>query len=175
MEVLFAAAAKVIRENSKAVFWLVGDGPYREECAEMARSLGIGDRVRFVGFVDRHEVDAYYELADIFLFASMTETQGLVIQEAMSYGLPSVVVQGGGASSAIDPGVNGFVVGNDPSQLAERALDLLADEELFGRISREASRAIRSYTTRDMTQAVLRVYDQAIHGSHHHRPSIQPA
>lgn len=175
MEVLFAAAAKVLRENAKAVFWLVGDGPYREECAEMARCLGIGDRVRFIGFVDRHEVDAFYELADIFLFASMTETQGLVIQEAMSYGLPSVVVQGGGASSAIEHGVNGFVVGNDPSQLAEHALGLLTDEELFARIAREASRAIRSYTTRDMTQAVLKVYDQAIHGSHQPRPSVQPA
>ena len=162
MEVLFAAAAQVLQAERNAVFWLVGDGPYREECAELARRHAIGDRVRFVGFVDRHEVDAFYELADIFLFASMTETQGLVIQEAMSYGLPAVVVQGGGASSAITDGTNGFIVGNDPQQLAEVALRLLRDDSLFGAISAEASKAIRSYTMRDMTQAVLSVYEQAI-------------
>ncbi len=164
MGILFEAAAQVLDQDHRAVFWLVGDGPYREECAEIARSLGIGDRVRFVGFVDRHEVDAYYEMADIFIFSSMTETQGLVIQEAMSYGLPSVVVQGGGASSAIDNGVNGIIIGNDADQMADAVLNLLEDEVRYVAISQEATRSSRVYSARDMTESVLKVYDQAIHG-----------
>ena len=164
MGILFEAAAQVLDQDHRAVFWLVGDGPYREECAEIARSLGIGDRVRFVGFVDRHEVDAYYEMADVFIFSSMTETQGLVIQEAMSYGLPSVVVQGGGASSAIDNGVNGIIIGNDAVQMADAVLNLLEDEACYVAISQEATRSSRVYSARDMTESVLKVYDQAIHG-----------
>ncbi|MBL8060263.1 MAG: glycosyltransferase [Chthonomonas sp.] len=175
MGVLFEAAAQALAQDHRAVFWLVGDGPYREECAEMARALGIGDRVRFVGFVDRHQVDAYYELADIFIFASMTETQGLVIQEAMSYGLPSVVVQGGGASSAIENGVNGIIVGNDATQLSNAVVSLLEDEGYYSAISKEASRSARTYSTRDMTEDVLTVYDQAIHGVKRRSRDTQPA
>lgn len=172
MGVLFEAAAEVLRARPDTVFWLVGDGPAREDCAEIARSLGIGDRVRFVGFVPRHEVDAYYELADLFLFASMTETQGLVVQEAMSYGLPAVVVHGGGASSAITPDVDGFVVGNDPRHISGVALRLLDDEDLYTRISDAARKAVRTYTMRDMTLDVLKVYDQVLHGTH--QPDLAP-
>lgn len=94
----------------------------------------------------------------------MTETQGLVIQEAMSYGLPSVVVQGGGASSAIDNGVNGIIIGNDADQMADAVLNLLEDEVRYVAISQEATRSSRVYSARDMTESVLKVYDQAIHG-----------
>lgn len=171
--VLMEAVAQVLHADPLAVFWLVGDGPYREACAELARNFGIGDRVRFVGFVPREEVDVYYALADVFTFASMTETQGLVIQEAMSYGLPCVVVHGGGASSAIQDGHNGFVVANDPSQLAGTVLRLFEDEALSARISAEASRAVKQFTVRDMAESVLGVYRNVLDGIHNPEPILR--
>ncbi|MFY9233568.1 MAG: glycosyltransferase family 4 protein [Fimbriimonadaceae bacterium] len=161
---LFEMAAIVCRADPSVRLWLVGDGPYRAACAEMARKLGIGDRVRFVGFVPRAEVDHYYAAADLFVFSSITETQGLVIQEAMAYGLPAVAVAGGGASASVRDGETGFVVKNDSLQFADAVLRVLGDEELYARLSEAASRAVREHGTAEMCEQVLDVYRQVLGG-----------
>lgn len=159
---LFDAVALAFREDRSLRLWLVGDGPFRSEAMGMVRSLGIGDRVRFVGYVPRDEVDRYYAAADLFVFASITETQGLVVQEAMSYGLPSIVVAGGGASASLVAGENGFVVKNEAREFANHILRVLADEELYVRLSDGARRSVRGHTTADMAARVLNIYRNAI-------------
>ena len=99
--VLFEAVALAFRQDPSLRLWLVGDGPFRQACMEKVRELNMGDRVRFVGFVPREEVDRYYAASDLFVFSSITETQGLVVQEAMVHGLPAIAVAGGGASAGI--------------------------------------------------------------------------
>jgi len=159
---LFQMAAQVFSQDPHLRLWLVGDGPYRVQCAQIARDLGIGDRVTFVGFVPRDQVDKFYTAADLFVFSSITETQGLVVQEAMSYGLPAIAVAGGGASAGIKSGENGFIVKNDPKEFAERVLETIGNTDLYERFSIEASNSVRVYGTQDMAQAVLRVYEQVI-------------
>jgi glycosyltransferase involved in cell wall biosynthesis len=124
--------------------------------------LGIGDRVRFVGFVPRLEVDRYYAAADLFVFSSITETQGLVVQEAMSYGLPAIAVGGGGASSAILDGENGYIVKNDSLEFAQAALRVLDQDSLQARMSEQALRSVRSQGLPRMCQDVVDVYRQVI-------------
>lgn len=162
MGVLFEMAAEVFRSDPRIRLWLVGDGPYRQECAKLVRRLGIGDRVRFAGFVPRPEVDQFYEAADLFVFSSITETQGLVVQEAMTYGLPAVAVMGGGASAGIVEGENGFTVKNDPSAFAEKVLEILSDEDLLGTLIDGATRFVRRHGIEEMTNLVLDVYRLAI-------------
>ena len=162
LEVLFQMAARCFAVDATLRLWLVGDGPYRRECVQIARDLGIGDRVRFVGFVPRAEVDRYYAAADLFVFSSITETQGLVVQEAMSYGLPAVAVVGGGASSGIEHGENGLVVRNDADEFARAALRILADESLHAGMSSAAARSVRGHGLDEMVEGVLEVYRGAI-------------
>ena len=164
MEVLIRAAKLTLDANENARLLLVGDGPYREDCSRLARSLGIGDRVRFAGFVPRHEVDRYYAAADLFVFASITETQGLVVQEAMTHGIPAIAVFGGGASSSIVQGENGFVVKNDPADLHATISKVLADRDLLDSLSANAVRCSRSWGIASMAENVLSVYEQAIRG-----------
>lgn len=168
LEVLFRAAAKIFETHKEAEFWIVGDGPYREAAVELARSLNIGDRTNFVGFVERNDVDKFYACADIFMFGSMTETQGLVVSEAMSYGLPCVVVAGGGASASIIDGENGFIVKNDPEAICERVRELLAYPLLYEKISAASVLTVQDFTMEAMTNAVLNVYAQVLdeHASH---------
>ena len=128
----------------------------------MVRDLGIGDRVRFVGFVPRPEVDPYYAAADLFVFSSITETQGLVVQEAMAYGVPSIAVAGGGASDGIIDGQNGFVVKNDPGTFAERVLEVMADDALLARLSEGAVQFVRTHGTGEMADQVLQVYRRVL-------------
>lgn len=162
MGTLFQAAALAFVQDPSLVLWLVGDGPARAQCVEMARELGIGDRVRFVGFVPREEVDAYYAAADLFVFASVTETQGLVVSEAMTYGLPAVAVIGGGAGAAIRHGENGLLVKNDPESMAAAIMRFMSDDELHAQFSVEASRSVRGYSSADMASQVLDAYRQVL-------------
>lgn len=162
MSMLIEAVGRLLPEDPSLVFWLVGDGPAHEACRDQVRALGIGDRVRFIGNVPRAEVDRYFAIAHLFVFASMTETQGLVVGEAMQHGLPSVVVQGGGASLAVRDHENGLIVRNDAEQFAEAARRLLGDDNLYARLSSGALAQARSYTPAHMAQAVLRVYDIAM-------------
>jgi len=162
--VLLEMAALAFAKDRSLRLWLVGDGPFRDECLAMARRLAIGDRVRFVGFVPRSEVDRYYAASDLFVFSSITETQGLVVQEAMSYGLPAIAVAGGGASSSIVDGENGFVVKNDPIDFARSTLNVLHNDSLHARLSEQAVRSVRNQGVPRMCNDVVDVYRQVIVG-----------
>jgi 1,2-diacylglycerol 3-alpha-glucosyltransferase len=158
MGVLFDMAAIAFRHDPTLRLWLVGDGPYREECAAMVRKLGIGDRVKFVGFIPRPDVDPYYEAADLFVFSSLSETQGLVVQEAMVYGVPAVAVAGGGATAGVVEGQNGFTVRNDAESFAGKVIEVLSDDSLHAKLSDGAIQFVRTHGTAEMTDKVLEVY-----------------
>ena len=162
LDTLFEAAAILFKSDPSLRLWLVGDGPFRPECAAMARKHGIGDRVKFVGFVPREEVNRYYAAADLFVFPSMTETQGLVVLEAMNYGLPAIAVGGGGASENVLDGINGFVVKNDPQEFAGACQNTLNDDSLHAKLSEGAQRTARSQGPEQMVDSVLEVYGRVL-------------
>lgn len=172
--VLFEAVALVLKDEPQVEFVLVGDGPARAQCTAMARNLGIGDHVRFVGSVKRSEVDTYYAACDLFVFSSMTETQGLVVLEAMSYGLPALVAQGGGAGEAVENGVNGFLLRNEPSAFADAIVRVLRNDPLHAQLSAGARRTGRDFSIPATTDQVLSVYEQVLqtgyqpHREHQH-------
>lgn len=83
-------------------FDIVGDGFDRTECESMVARLGLGDKVRFHGYVERRLVDDFYRQADIFLFPSYREPGGNVVFEAMGFGLPLIVSDNGGPGAVVD-------------------------------------------------------------------------
>lgn len=175
LAILFEAAATIFANDPNARLWLVGDGPDRPELVSLARRLGIGDRIRFVGFVPRAEVDKFYAAADIFVFSSITETQGLVVQEAMTYGLPAVAVAGGGAGAAIVDGHNGYVVRNEPDHFADQVLRILRDDSLYARLSEGASRSVRAYGIEEMGSRVVEIYRNVIEAQRQVAPIVRYA
>lgn len=160
--VLMEAMRRALRADPSLVFWVVGDGPVREKYRRVAGGMGIGDRVRFFGFVPRDEVDAFYAAADVFVFASMTETQGLVVTEAMSYGLPAVVVNAGGAAGAVVDGVNGVLVRNSPDELCGAVGRVLGDEGLYSRLSDGAVVSGREASVPRMVDRVMAIYEEVL-------------
>lgn len=162
LKTLINACSKVIRNAPNVKLMLVGDGPNRAELTRQARSLGIGDKVRFIGFVPREEVDRYYAASDLFVFSSMTETQGLVIVEAMSYGLPVIVVKGGGAGDAVQSGYNGELVNNNSDDFAATLAKLIHDQELREQYSKGAIETSKEYSIPNMTQKVVDIYLSAM-------------
>ena len=104
-----------------------------------ASILGIRDKVTFMGNVPNAQVKDYLNAADIFLFASRSETQGIVLVEALAAGCPVVAVHATGADDVVRNGVNGFLTAEDEDTWAEKAAEALRPENL-GRM-REAARS----------------------------------
>ena len=162
LKTLLEAAVIVFERHPEAELWIVGDGPAREETLTMARTLGIGDKVLFWGFVPRKELGRFYAAADVFTFCSTTETQGLVVTEAMTYGLPSVVVTGGGATDAMEDGVEGYIVPNNSREFATKVLLLLEDPVSYLQMSKRAIESAKQCTVSVMADRILAVYQSVL-------------
>lgn len=131
------AMHQILRERgSRHRLVLVGDGPMREEL-----ETALPDAY-FAGHQTGDALSRWYASADLFVFPSTTETFGNVVLEALASGVPAVVVDRGGPSGLIRPGVNGRVArANDPADLAEHVGTLLAEPELRTRLGQHARAA----------------------------------
>lgn len=158
LETTIMGTAQAMLDDPRLCLWVVGDGPDRERYRKLASDLGIGDRTKFFGAVPRDEVDKYYAAADVFVFSSMTETQGLVVSEAMSYGLPAVVVRGGGASESTVNGLNGLVVPNDPGEFGGAVRTVLGSEQVYNGMSQNAMESSKALSTSAMVDKILAGY-----------------
>ncbi len=142
---------------------VVGEGAMRTEWEELAASLGIASRVRFVGEVDDDALPGIYRQATAFVLPAnaRSESFGTVLLEAMASGLPCVTTEvGTGTSWVVQDGVTGLVVPpNNPAALAGAIGRLLADPGLarhMGQAGRE--RVEREFTESVMVDAVMAVY-----------------
>lgn len=146
-DVLLRAAVAVLRPHPDARFRLVGDGPLRATLEEDARTLGIRDRVDFLGH--RDDVPALLGSSDLFAFPSLMEAFPNGVMEAMAAGLPIVATDVGGIPELIDHGRNGWLVPpGDSSALAEGIVRLLGRRDLAeacGRAARETIAATYSF------------------------------
>jgi len=135
---LLEAANLILRQNPNAEFAMVGDGPLRDHCQQVAQSSDLGSRIHILGAVPFEEVRHYYAAADVMIFASKTETQGLVVGEAMAAGLPVVALRAGGVSTFISSGEDGFLVEDNRETFVRTVNALLANDNLRLAISHKA-------------------------------------
>jgi len=108
---------------------LVGQGTHEVALRRQADASPARDRIRFHGGMDRDVLPLVYRAADLFLFASETETQGLVLAEAHACGLPAVAVRASGVDEVVRDGETGLLTKAAPQDLADAAIGLLLDPE----------------------------------------------
>lgn len=138
---------------------VLGEGPEREHLLTHAERLGVEDRVTFLGVRPWTEIGGYYRLAELFVFASDTETQGLVLQEAQLMGVPVVAVGARGTLSGVATGKSGYLVApGDVAALTRHAQAVLADGALWARLSRGARAYGTAWTPGGVAERVLDVY-----------------
>lgn len=159
---LLGAVAAVMKQYPQVRLALIGDGPDRKELEELANRLGIGARVEFVGLVPYEDVPRYLKAADIFSFASTTETQGLVTLEAMAADLPVVAVDATGTSDIVAHEVDGLLTANNSQALAAGITRLLQDPALEGRLREGAKAKAQAYEIGNVTGQLIDIYHQAM-------------
>ena len=161
-ETLLRAAAQVYAQHPNMRLVLIGDGPDKQTLEALATELGIAERVSFTGRLPFEDIPTYLKAADMFSFASVTETQGLVTIEAMAAGLPIVAVDGSGTHDIVDHGKEGFLVENHPNALASAINAMLSDPSQIKQFSANALKKAKIFDMNRLGKQMVKVYEQAI-------------
>jgi len=159
---LIQAAALVLKEYPQFRLALIGDGLDRKSLEGLAKELGIRKRVTFIGSLSFSETPAYMKAANLFGFASITETQGLATLEAMAAGLPVVAVDASGTRDILKHGQQGYLVENNAEALAAGIKKLLANPDRMQKFAEAAYKKAQSFNIEHLTVKLLDVYEQAI-------------
>jgi len=141
---------------------LVGDGPDRNHLQHMIQTYKLEEDVTFTGAVPAEDAVKCYCGAQLFLFGSTTETQGLVLAEAMAAGLPVIAVEATGSSDIIINGHNGFLTENNAEALANHAETVLANPDLWHHMHENALATAQRYSIEATAQQLLDLYTQVI-------------
>jgi len=140
-----------------------GDGPEQESLQEMARDLGVEDRVRFAGNVPHESVARHVRAADVFVLNSNYEGLSHTLLEVMHLGCPIVASDAGGNPELIEDGVNGRVVGYNRIGELERAVrDLLDDREAARRYVEASREKARGFQRDDHLRHVEALFEEIV-------------
>lgn len=159
---LFHYLAPQLRRRPELCFLLVGDGPYLQELQRLGYTLGIDGQLRFAGSVPMHEVPQYYALADFFLSASQSETQGLTYIEALAAGLPVLAREDPCLDGVLSPGENGLLFRDEASFVSglEQFLSLgLAEYQDW---SRRAGQSAERFSVEAFASHVEAIYEEQL-------------
>lgn len=170
MEWWLRAAALIARQEPRARFLVVGDGPERGQLVKLSEELGVADRVRWAGIRPGIE---YLPLFDVFLQSSLWEGLSMAILEAMAAGLPTVATDVGGNPEVIINGKTGWLVPpRDEQALAAKVLQVLSDparRRAMGEAARQYLQ--REFTEEQMVARVAALYQRLLQAKGLARPS----
>lgn len=141
---------------------MVGDGPGRAEYEKRCEDLRIQDEVIFTGTVPNSETAAYFGAADAFLFASKTETQGIVVLEAFAGAAPVLAVRASGVEDLVTTGVNGILTGEDPKEYADMLADFCGEGFRRAEMAENALYTGLAYREEAVAKEAVRVYNKVV-------------
>ena len=164
IEFLLRMTDELRRRQPDVLLLIAGEGPAESSLQQMSVELGLQENVRFIGYLDREtELNACYRAADLFVFASLSETQGLVLLEAMAQEVPVVAIAELGTRSILVEGEGAAVVPCDASLFADRAYKLLNDPDLRRRLGEAGRRYVgMQWTAKAQAERMLGFYRQVL-------------
>lgn len=138
---------KKIKDNIGDCFntLIIGDGPLKTTLKKKTTRLGLDNNVTFLNSIKNENIDHYYRASDLFLFASKSETQGIVLLEAMAAWNPVVAVKGSGVVDVVCDDINGYVTDENLDEWASKIISILNDEELRESLKKGAYDTALSY------------------------------
>ncbi len=158
---LIDAAQIVLAKHPDVRFALIGDGPERDALQKQVKKSGLADRFEFIGRVPYEDVPSYLKAGDLFAYASITETQGLVTLEALAAGLPVAAVDASGTNETVENGVDGLLTANDHEALAAAIDQVLSDKALYAQLQAAAKAKAEAWDIKVLAQKLLDIYAQA--------------
>lgn len=149
---------KLSKKHKDIIFVIGGRGPEEEYIRQLILKKHLNDKVFMLGYFHFQDLIDCYSSSYIFIFASITETQGLVLLEAMAQGKPVVAVGRKGVIDILKDNIGGFMVEPDEKEFVEKVEMLLQDEILYKTKSEEAIKKAMLFSSKNMAQKELDVY-----------------
>jgi len=156
---LLEAMPHALQTNPGLILVVAGEGPALPALKKQAAALGIAAQVRFVGYLDRlTELPECYAAADLFVFSSRTETQGLVLLEAMAAGVPVLAFAALGTREIVEPRRGALPAPQEIETFGQAMAALANDPALRAKMSAEARVFAEEWTTEACAQRLADVY-----------------
>jgi glycosyltransferase involved in cell wall biosynthesis len=159
IEFLLESLQQALTQQPDLLLVFAGDGPAMNDLKAQVKSLGLTDSVKLLGYVDRTtELAQCYAAADIFVFASMTETQGLVLLEAMAAGLPVVALAEMGTRDILQAQQGCITPAAVVTQFSDAMLKVLKDERFRQQLSKLAQQYALQWSEQSMAERMAALY-----------------
>lgn len=159
IDVLIDAMKEIVKENDNILCLIVGGGPYLDELKELVKDDQTEKYIIFTGPKLSQEVPSYYHLSNVFVSASVTETQGLTYIEAMASGIPAVARYDQNLENVIIDGVNGYFF-KETNELVSILLNMMNSD--CSKMAREAYLHAMKFSSEVFYEKVIDVYKLAI-------------
>lgn len=160
-------------------FLIVGDGPYFEELQQIVKEIQIEQFVKFTGQVFYKNMPQFYQIADLFVFSSLTDTQGIVILEAMASGLPAIALKDDAFREIIINNKNGFLINFEQNKhknkkaeiesekraqkiFAQKVSTLLTSPSLYKKFSTVARQTACQFSEQRQAEKLVNIYQKLI-------------
>jgi glycosyltransferase involved in cell wall biosynthesis len=162
---LLGMVAQLRKTHPEVLLLICGEGPAKNDLEQQVKRLGLESNVIFVGYLDREtELLDCYRAADIFVFASRTETQGLVLLEAMALGVPVVSTAMMGTIDILSPNRGALVAQENAEDFASKVALLLNDRRLRLSIGDEGREYAKTWSAPATARRVTDIYRGVIDG-----------
>ena len=161
VDLLISQMPRIIKKIPEARLVIVGTGPDEEKLKELSASLQVSDRVIFLGAAPYREIGSYYQLGDVFVCCSTTETQGLTYYEAMAAGVPIVARRDDCIKKILRDRVDGRLF-DSPDSIPDILDELLGDPAAAKMYAKNAYDAVTAYSSTAFGERVEDVYMNTI-------------
>ena len=159
IDFLIKVFASYRQAGGQAHFALIGGGPELENLRKLTVELGIAESCRFVGYRQHDTLKHYLAASKLFLFASQTETQGLVLLEAAAAGVPVVAVRASGVNEAVDHQQTGWLTTpGQPQEFLQALQSLDQDPALYARLSQNSRAWADRFSDYEMGRKMTNLY-----------------
>ena len=162
---LIDAMPVLLKKIPGAKLVVCGEGVAKSELEAQVKKYGLENKVIFLGFLNREDWVNAYAAEDIFAFASRTETQGLVLLEAMYFKKPAVCIGEMGVIDVLegfDRQRGGFLTKNDVNDFSDKVASLLLDKALYDKKAKEANEKAVEMSSENMAKKMLKIYERVI-------------
>ena len=162
IDFLFRVLKKLLPEFPDTRLVVAGEGPAKETLIKQHKEMGLEGKVLFLGYFTPEDWVNCYAAADLFTFASVTETQGLVVTEAMAVGTPVVAVGAMGVLDVMKGGRGGTLVKLDEEEFTAAVRKYLTDKDLYEAKKKEAFEYAKEWSDAAMAKKMIGNYENAI-------------
>jgi len=164
IEFLLRMVVELRKYQPDVLLLVAGEGPAAESLHALRDTLDLRQHVKFIGYLDRNtELNACYGAADVFVFASKTETQGLVLLEAMAQGTPVVALAELGTKSILVEGQGAVIAEEAEAAFAGSVNSLLSNEEYRSKLGQAGRQyALNHWSARIQAERMLQLYQSQL-------------